>query len=287
MKIGINAWSLPANLSLEETFKCAKEAGFETIELNMAEDSSSSAMAQDLGLADTHHLTMSMDEQDLKTIKKLASDNQLPISSISTALHWQYPLNSSDPTTREQGKVIVKKMIDACAYLGGDTVLVVPGAVTVEDDYETCYNYAQEAFKELAPYAAKNNIVIGVENVWNKFLYSPLEMRQFIDEINHPNIQVYFDAGNVLQFGYPEQWVRILGKRIAKVHVKDFKTSIGNITGFTNLLAGDLDWPKLMEALNDIGYNGPITAELSPYTFEPAQLAIDTANALRKILKMS
>lgn len=285
MKIGINSWSLPNDLSIEETFKLAKEAGFETIELNMAEEVKVESIVSDLGLEDNIHLTLNMREKELSKIKELSIKYELPITSIATALHWKYPLNDLDPTVREQGKEVAKRMIEACHYLGGDTVLIVPGVVTKEREYEACYNLAKEAFVELAPYAKEKGIIIGVENVWNKFLYSPLEMRQFIDEINHPNVGVYFDAGNVLQFGFPEQWVRILNKRITKVHIKDFNTNVGNITGFTSLLSGSLDWTSLMTALREIEYEGPLTAELSPYTFAPDQLARDTAKAIKRIIE--
>lgn len=287
MKIGINSWTLPTNLTIEETFKVAKEAGFETIELNMAEETKHDTIVSELGLEDSPHLTLKMKETELLAIKGLADQYQLPISSVATALHWKYPLNSPDPTIREQGKEVARRMIDACQVFGGDTVLVVPGVVTADNDYEMCYQLAQEALRELAPYAEERGIVIGVENVWNKFLYSPLEMRQFIDEINHPFIKIYFDAGNVLQFGYPHQWVTILGERIAKVHVKDFSTNVGNITGFTNLLAGDVDWSRLISALKESGYDGPITAELSPYKEAPLQLAKDTMKAIEIIINLA
>ncbi len=287
MKIGINSWTLPTNLTIEETFKVAKEAGFETIELNMAEDVKHETIVSELGLEDSPHVTLKMKADELQAIKQLADQYELPISSVATALHWKYPLNSPDPTIREQGKEVARRMIDACRIFGGDTVLIVPGIVTADNDYETCYRLAQEGLRELAPYAEAKGIVIGVENVWNKFLYSPLEMRQFIDEINHPFIKIYFDAGNVLQFGFPHQWVSILGERIAKVHVKDFNTTVGNITGFTNLLAGDLDWPRLMSALKESGYDGPITAELSPYKEAPLQLAKDTMKAIDIIINLA
>ncbi|MBP1043012.1 TIM barrel protein [Vagococcus sp. BWB3-3] len=287
MKIGINSWTLPTNLTIEETFKVAKEAGFETIELNMAEDVKHETIVSELGLEDSPHVTLKMKADELQAIKQLADQYELPISSVATALHWKYPLNSPDPTIREQGKEVARRMIDACQIFGGDTVLIVPGIVTADNDYETCYRLAQEGLRELAPYAEAKGIVIGVENVWNKFLYSPLEMRQFIDEINHPFIKIYFDAGNVLQFGFPHQWVSILGERIAKVHVKDFNTTVGNITGFTNLLAGDLDWPRLMSALKESGYDGPITAELSPYKEAPLQLAKDTMKAIDIIINLA
>src|SRR5690606_30036891 len=108
----------------------------------------------------------------------------------------------------------------------------------------------------------------------------PLEMARYIDELDSEYIGAYFDVGNVLQFGFPEQWINILGKRIFKVHVKDFSTSVGNITGFVPLLAGDVDWKAVKSALEEIGYEDTLTAELSPYALCPSTLADDTSRHL-------
>ena len=129
-------------------------------------------------------------------------------------------------------------------------------------------------------------IVIGVENVWNKFLLSPLETARFLDEIGSDYVKAYFDAGNVLQFSYPQSWAEALGKRIAKVHVKDFDPAIGNITGFKPLLQGAMDWGALIGALKNVGYDGYLTAELSPYPTNPMQLIKDTSAALDYILSL-
>lgn len=280
----MNSWCLPSDLPLERIFETAKEAGFESIELNMSEGKQNDSITSELGLIDNPVLTLNTTEAELEEIKSLSLSYGLPISSIATALHWTYPLTSPDPQKRAKGIDIAKKMINACKALGGDTVLIVPGIVTETSSYDDCYELAQQGLKELAAYADANGITIGVENVWNKFLLSPLEMRRFIDEINHPAVKVYFDAGNVLQFGFPEQWVRILGERIAKVHIKDFRRDIGNITGFTNLLSGDMQWKRLMEALAEIGYDGDLICELSPYREKPLQLAHDTSAAMEYII---
>lgn len=286
MRKGINSWCLPTTLARHEIFEEAKAAGFETIELNMAEADAKGKLTDELDLVDTEILTLTTTETELLELKNLSKQFALPISSVATALHWAYLLNSSNKEKREKGKFIAQKMIDACHILGGDTVLIVPGVVTETEDYASCYTRSKEALLELAPYAAEKGIVIGVENVWNKFLLSPLEMKQFIDELNHPNIKVYFDAGNVLQFAYPEQWVRILGERIQKVHIKDFSRTVGNINGFTGLLAGDMNWSSLMQALNEIGYKGTLTCELSPYRENPLQLARDASQAMDYILHL-
>lgn len=284
MRKGMNSWCLPPDLSLENIFKVTKEAGFESIELNMSESQPKDSITSELGFKDNPALTLEITELELENIKALSVTYQLPISSIATGLHWTYPLTSNDETVRKKGLDIAKKMIEVCAVLGGESVLIVPGVVTETNSYDDCYDLAQSALKELALYAEPRGIVIGVENVWNKFLLSPLEMRRFLDEINHPSVKAYFDAGNVLQFGFPEQWVRILGNRITKVHIKDFRQDIGNIRGFTGLLSGDMKWSPLMEALREIGYNGDVICELSPYKENSIQLAYDTSNAMKYIL---
>lgn len=287
VKKGMNVWSLPNDFSLEEQFKVTKEAGFDTIELNVTENGiTDSIVSKDLALAEKLDLTLDADENTLSRIKRLADKYQLPISSLSTALHWTYPLNSNDEKTREKGKLIIRRMIDLCKSLGGDTILVVPGLVTSNQSYDKAYEYAKNALLELAPYAEEQKIVIGLENVWNKFLLSPLEFRRLLDEVNSDYVGAYFDIGNILQYGFPEQWIRILGDKIAKIHVKDFKQSIGSIQGFTNLLQGDINWKACVAELNKIGYDGPLTCELSPYKMNGQQLALDTAGALSYITKL-
>lgn len=285
MKKGMNVWSLPANLTLREQFAVTKQAGFDTIELNLSEGTTTAEnlVNTELALAEKVDLTLTTTAEELAQIKALATEFSLPISSISTSLHWTYPLNASNEQTREKGKMIVKKMIDAAKALGSDAILVVPALVTKDQPYDEAYHLAQTALKELATYAEEKQIVIGLENVWNKFLLSPLEFRQFIDEIASPYVGAYFDIGNILQYGFPEQWIRILGNRITKIHVKDFKTSIGSIQGFTNLLQGDVDWQASIDALKEIGYEGPLTCELAPYKIHGSQLAADTAAALAYI----
>lgn len=284
---GMNVWTLPAGLTIEEQFALTKDANFDTIELNLSESQpQDNIVSKDLALNDSPTLTLDVTQEELAAIKALSEKYELPITSISTSLHWNYSLTDHDETTRQKGIAIVKKMIDVCKALGGDTVLVVPGLVKQTESYDDCYDRALAALKELAPYAEANEIYIGIENVWNKFLLSPIETRDFIDKIDSPFVGMYFDAGNVLQFGFPEQWVRILGNRIKKIHVKDFNTGIGNIYGFTTLLNGSLSWVHLVEAIHEIGYTGPLTCELSAYTENGQQIAYDTSRALDYIVNL-
>ena len=177
-------------------------------------------------------------------------------------------------------------MLEVAKGLGADTILVVPGVVTSDVSYKTAYDRALGAFRELAAEAEKYQVSIGVENVWNKFLLSPLEMRRFIDEVGSDWVGAYFDAGNVLAFGFAHHWVEALGDKICKVHVKDFRTEVGNIRGFTSLFEGDMDWVALVESLKSVGYDSYLTAELSPYRYQPEMLVTDTAEKLRRVVSL-
>jgi len=250
MKIGINRWTLPDELTLAECFAHVRSAGFDSIEVNIAENG---------------EITPSTSEADIRNLVTQAKDAGIEISSLSSGLGWQYPLTSSDEEARRKGIETVRGALQAAHWLGVDTILLVPGIVNADIAYDDAYRRAQEALRELAPDAQRLGVSIGVENVWNKFLLSPLEFARFLDEIDSPFVGAYFDVGNVLVYGYPDQWIRILGGRIKKVHVKDFQTGIGNISGFCNPLQGNVPWDKVNEALNEIGYDSHITAEVNGY----------------------
>ncbi|OHR70668.1 xylulose 5-phosphate 3-epimerase [Bacillus sp. HMSC76G11] len=261
---GINQWCYPEGTPLEKVFEYSSNAGFDAVELNVYEED---------GLG----LTLDTTIQEAELIAKQAEQHGLKLLSLSTALLWKAPLSSLDVTVREHGRKIVKKQLELASVMGIDTILVVPGLVNAETSYEVCYELSQNEIRKLSADAEIKEVNIGIENVWNHFLLSPLEMARYIDEINSDYVGAYFDVGNVLQFGYPEQWIRILKDRIRKVHVKDFSKKVGNITGFVPLLSGDVNWTSVMEALHEIGYHDVITAELTPYQISANELANDTA----------
>ncbi len=275
MKKGINRWAFGKS-NVKESISKAKEIGFESIELDLEAEG---------------EITLASQEKELSEIKRFAEDTGLEISSILAALLWKYPLTSEDKATAEKGKDVVKKAVEIASIFQADTVLVIPGVVgsvllapTDVYPYDKVYKKSQEALKELAHFAKGHQVYLGVENVWNKFLLSPTEMRNFIDEIDEEYVQGYFDVGNVLLYGYPEHWIRVLGKRIKRVHLKDFRTAVGTLDGFVNLLEGDVNWPEVMAAFKDIGYDGYLTAEYFPYKFHPEQLPVDISGAMDKIL---
>lgn len=276
MKKGINVWSFGGEHSAREYIELAKDAGYDGIEF---------------GLDETGVVSLESTDDDIREIKRIAEGEGIETPSLASGLYWTYPITSSDKETREKAKSIVRRQLEIAAILGADTILVVPGLVGADFipggevmEYDVAYDLSLEAFIELKDYAEETGVNIGLENVWNKFLLSPLEMRDFVDKIDSSHVGVYFDVGNVVYSGYPEHWIKILGSRIKKVHVKDFRRSVGNINGFVDLLSGDVDYPVVMKELEKIGYDDYLTAEMTPYRDYPDQVIYATSVALDKIL---
>lgn len=267
----VNQWCFPAGTPLPELFEISRKAGFDAVELNVYPPGS-------VGL------TMDTTPQEADEIAKLAENNGLKLRSISTGLQGKTPMSSPDPSVREQGRAVVIKQLELAERVGADTVLVVPGFVSAATSYDDCYDRSRAELEKLIPEAEKRGVKIAVENVWNKFLLSPLEMKRYVDDLNSPNLGVYFDVGNIILYGFPQHWIRILGSRIFKVHVKDFKAAVGNGGGFVPLLAGDVNWPEVITALKEVGYNDTLTAEIGIYGTIPHQQVYDTANQLEAII---
>ncbi len=277
MKKGISIWSFPP-MKLKEAFELAKKAGFEGVEVALDEDAG--------------EITLASNEKQLLQIKKEADDSGISLYSVASGLYWTYWLSSTDGPEWNKAKEIVKKQLETAAILGCESILVVPGCVNADFakpgkvmDYAEAYDRSFEAFSELKAYAEKYKVEIGIENVWNKFLLSPLDIRDFIDKLDSPYVGSYFDVGNVLYSGYPEQWIKILGKRIKKVHLKDYRTEAGGLHGFVDLLAGDVNYPEVTKALSSVGYEGWVTAEMIPnYKYYTETIIFNTSNALDAIL---
>lgn len=277
MKKGISIWSF-AGGTLEENFKLAKEAGFDGVEVALALDG---------------EINLDSTKEDLLKIKAQAKAAGIELYSVASGLYWQFSITSNDEAEREKAKACVRKQLWTASVLGCDTILVVPGHVSVSFapelgvvDYDVAYERSLAAFNELKKDAEQLKVSIALENVWNNFLLSPLEMRDFIDKIGSDYVGSYFDVGNVLYSGYPEQWIKILGKRIKKVHFKDYKKSVGSLDGFVDLLGGDVNWENVKGALDAVGYNGWVTGEmLPPYTYYPETILFNTSNSMDKIIR--
>ena len=276
MKKGINIWSFPQG-TIKDNFTLAKKAGFDGVELS---------------IGNSPELTLSSTDKDIKEIKNIADDFGLSLYSLCCNSCWDLRLTDDDARIREQAKDMIKKQLCTAKILGADTILVIPGVVNAcfsmpekKVSYNVAYERSFAALSELKTYAEKVGVSIGLENVWNKFLLSPLEMKDFIDKIGSEYVGSYLDIGNTLHISYPEDWVRILGKRIKKIHFKDYRTEVGNLSGFVDLLAGDVNYPEVMKALNEIGYDGWVTAEMIPnYKYHTEQIVYNTSASMDKIL---
>lgn len=271
MKKSINIGVI-GNMNFEDGLKIIKDTGFEGVELNYTEQMEKNG------------------EKYVKELRDKVLKQGLEIASLLTGGFWNYPLTSDNPEKRKRGEELLLKSIEICSYLGTDALLVVPGVVgTVWASeervrYDIAYERAKESIKKAVDLAEKHQVYICVENVWNKFLLSPLEMKRFVEEINSPYVAVYFDVGNILTIGYPEDWIRILGNKIKRIHLKDFKLSVGNIHGFCDLLEGDVNWPEVIKALKEIGYNSYLTAEIGPYKHFSETVIYNTSLSIDKIL---
>lgn len=226
---------LPKKLPDAEKFKLAKKCGFDGIEASPMKDLNA---ARRLG--------------------RLARQAGVPIHSIVYG-GWGAPFSDPDPKVIEKGLAGMETALRSAKALGAEVVLLVPAVVKENVSYEQAYKRSQRHIRKLLPLAEELGVVIAVENVWNKFLLSPLEFARYVDEFESPWLKAYFDIGNVILFGYSQDWIRTLGKRTVKIHLKDFKRQ-----GYewTNLLDGDVNWPQVRRALDEIGYDGYLTTEL-------------------------
>ncbi len=235
---------LPSSLSVLDRFQLARDAGFEGVECPTTPDASRA-------------------EEMLGASKKTG----MPIHSVMNQEHGRSPLSSADPAVIERSLEGMRTSLQNAKLWGADTVLLVPAVVNADTTYQQAWDRSQQHIRKLVPLAQQLKVVIGIENVWNKFLLSPIEFGRYVDDFQSPWVRAYFDIGNVVINGYPQDWIRTLGKRIAKVHVKDFAfknnpTIRKRVPDFTPLLEGEIDWKAVDAALADIGYKGFATVEL-------------------------
>jgi hexulose-6-phosphate isomerase len=225
-------------------FQLAKECGFEAVEVGTIEDPAAA-----------------------DAVKKASDETRLPIHSVMNMGHWEFPLSSPKPEVVARSLKGMETSLNNAKLWGARTVLLVPAVVNAEVSYQQAWERSQKEIRKLIPLAEKNKVIIGIEEVWNKFLLSPLEMAHYIDEFKSPWIRAYFDVGNVVLYGYPQDWIRTLGSRIVKLHLKDFTfrrdKQIGKtVADWVDLRDGDIDWKAIHAALTEIGYKGDATVEL-------------------------
>ncbi len=218
-----------------EKMRAIKEAGFEGVEM--------------------------MSHMDQDEVLKARDEAGLIIPSVCGRDHWSKPLSHPDPKVREEGLEALKQTLRDAKRYGASSVLLVPAVVNQDVSYDEAYKRSRAEIRKAVPLAEELGVKIAIENVWNHFLLSPLEAARYVDEFNSPAVGWHFDVGNVITYGWPEQWIHILGKRIQKLHIKEFsrkrRDNEGLWKGFqVGFLQGDNNWPAVMKALDDIGYNG-------------------------------
>src|SRR5438552_2438110 len=217
---------LPAKLSYTDRFQLARDSGFEETECPTTPD-----------------------EHTAEEIKKAAEKTGLRIHSVMNMDHWEFPLSSADPAVVAKCVKGMETSLRNAHFWGADTVLLVPAVVNPQTSYRDAWTRSQQQIRKMIPLAQELKVIIAVEEVWNKFLLSPMEFARYVDEFESPWIRAYFDVGNVVISGYPQDWIRTLGKRIVKLHIKDFAFKKG-VAEFTPLLLdGQIDWRAVHSAL--------------------------------------
>jgi len=276
----ISYWSFEGGLDgscpFERAVLQAKAAGFAGIEP---------------AIATAGILTPKTDERTCQDYRSIAARHSIVVQTLASGMSWGSSPTHPDPTVRRQSIDLHREALTRAAWIGAQAMLFVPGAITIPWDpaypavpYDQAYRWAGEAVSELLPTADSVGVDLCVENVWNGLFYSPLELAGFVDQFKSKRVGIYFDVGNVLGYHqHPQHWASILGHRIKRVHIKDFKRAVGNLSGFCDLLEGDVPWKETIHALRQNGYDKTVVAEMIPPT--PGILE-RTSAAMDRILAM-
>lgn len=231
---------LPRGMTVVERFAAARTAGFEGIEPN----------------------TLNTPEE-VREYKEASEKTGIKIHSIMNSDHWRYSLTDDDSETVKKCIEGIETSLRNAHELGADAVLLVPGIVTADVRYVEVYRRSQEQIRRMIPLAKDLKVIIAVENVGNRFLLSPLEFARYIDELDSPWVKAYFDIGNLVTSGYPQDWIRTLGKRIVKVHIKRFEPGVDHPKfDPKDRRTQGIHWPAVRQALSEVGYEGWVTAEV-------------------------
>lgn len=237
IKKGLGYWMIKEELSLLDKFKLVKDLGFDGIEFNSPLDI------------------------PLKDLLEARDKTGIEIPSTVNKDHWGKPISDPDPAVRQFTIDSMAKSLEQTKELGGDTVLLVPGVVSDTVSYKTAYGNALDSIQKMIPHAEKTGVKIALENVWNNFILSPIEAKDFLDKIDHPLVGWYFDLGNILRYGWPDHWLEVLGDKVFKLHVKEYSKKIMNEEGLgkgfnVELTQGDVNWSQVMKTIKEINYKG-------------------------------
>jgi hexulose-6-phosphate isomerase len=278
MKKSIMRGTLPMQRSVVKDLDAIKQAGFSGIQLGVFEK-------PPLG-----ELWLTSKDADVAKLRQACRDAGVEPHSIYLGVRFFYEDEADRKRAMEDGK----RVIEIANILGAKTWLIHPGQLSPEVPYDDCWRYTLDGLNALKGRAEATHLRIGLENVWNKFLMSPLEFRRLLEEVNSPQVGIWFDIGNVVAFGYPEQWLRILGaKHLVGLHIKDFRRDRGGIfgsyDGFVPLFHGSINWPAVMRQIVALGFDDYLVTEVAPGQ-QPLPIALkeiahqlDTLIALAKV----
>ncbi len=202
-----------------------------------------------------------MSHMDQREVLDALHATGLFAASVCCATHWKNPVSDPSPAVRESGRKGLERALHDARIYGATSVLFVPAVVNQNVAYDDAYNRSQQEIRRVLPLAKELGVKIAIENVWNHFIMTPTEAARYIDEFHSDSIGWHFDVGNAMAFGWPEQWIRILNKRILRLHIKEYSREMAARTGASSgfkvkFLEGDNNWPAVMKALDDIGYSG-------------------------------
>ena len=264
MKFGMSEMGFPYE-DLDRSFECIAAAGYDGVEIQLGEDRLD-------------------DPGEVGRIRDQAADHGLEIPTVIASGCQGASLAHPDPGVREECVAAATEMVEDVAtdVLDVETILMVAGAVTEEIAYDTAYEHTRSSIRELASVCADNDVTLALENVWNDFLLSPLEFATFVDDASEAGpVGAYYDVGNTMKTGYPQQWIEILDDRIDKLHVKDYDTDVDNHRGFTYPTQGDVPWEAVADAVESIGYDDWVTVEVAPYETHPGHMPSQVLENLR------
>ena len=256
MKLGYSLFSFSENIDLKNVFSDISLMKYDGVEPVLSEEG---------------YLNPSMREGEVSEIKKIANANGLEIPSVSVWSLWDNNPVLNDLSIRKKAEDIIKKQLEFTSILGANTILVIPGythcgfAKNPEKvPYDVAYDRAYELFFKLEKVAREYKVSIGIENVWNKFLLSPLEIKKFLDDINSEYVGAYFDIGNVMYIGDPSDYIEILGRHIKKIHISDYRVEQSGLGAFVDIFAGDVDFLEVIKSLKKVGHNDYLRVEMLP-----------------------
>ena len=275
MKTAVSFYTFGQDVDIREACEQAKKAGYDGVELCLSEQG---------------QLNMRTGEKELLEMRRMVNDMGLEICSVGAWNMWEHNLAGEDEADAAYACDIAKKQVECAQAFGTDAVLIVPGWVGTNFApgivrYDVAYENSQRRLSSLAPFAEAAGVSLAVENVWNKLLLSPIEMKRFLDEIGSERVGAYFDVGNIIYIGYPDQWIDILGSRIKRLHFCDARGEQAGLGMFVDLFEGDVDFRAVMQAVRRVGYDEWATVEFLPnYKMFPYQSIINARLSLERIL---